>query len=100
MAFYDKLCKPAQFYLLISLVSYTFILLQNLTSPNQFCMGPYSCENENKPLIMIGQLIYIAFWTWLLNMICKINTSISWFIVLLPFILFFVILLAILFNGN
>jgi hypothetical protein len=100
MPFYDKLCKPAQFYLLISLVSYTLILLQNLTSPNQFCMGPYSCTNENKPLIMVAQLIYIAFWTWLLNLICKINTSISWVIVLLPFILFFVILLAILFNGN
>jgi hypothetical protein len=47
---------------------------------------------------MVGQLIYIAFWTWLLNIICKINTNISWFIVLLPFVLFFVILLAILFN--
>jgi hypothetical protein len=98
MAFYDKLCKPAQFYLLISLVSYTLILIQNLTSPNQFCLGSYSCESENKPLIMIGQLLYIAFWTWLLNIICKINTTISWAIVLLPFVLFFIILLALLFN--
>jgi len=98
MAFYDKLCKPAQFYLLISLVSYTLILIQNLASPNQFCLGSYSCESNNTPLIMIGQLIYIAFWTWLLNLICKINTSISWVIVLLPFVLFFIILLALLFN--
>jgi len=99
MAFYDKLCKPAQFYLLISLISYTILLIQNLTSPHEFCMGPYSCETESKPLIMIGQLIYIAFWTWVLNLICKINTSLSWFLVLLPFILLFVILLAVLF-GN
>ena len=56
--------------------------------------------HDNQPLVMVGQLIYIAFWTWLLNMICKINTGISWLIVLFPFILFFIIFLAVVFNGR
>ena len=56
--------------------------------------------HDNQPLVMVGQLIYIAFWTWLLNMICKINTGISWAIVLFPFILFFIIFLAVVFSGR
>jgi len=99
MKIYDKLCKPAQLYLLISLVAYVIILIQNIASPDRFTLGPYSCMHDNQPLVMVAQLIYIAFWTWLLNMICKINTGISWLIVLFPFILFFVIFLAILFTG-
>ena len=100
MKFYDKLCKPAQLYLLISLVVYVMILIQNIASPDRFSLGPYSCMHDNQPLVMVGQLIYIAFWTWLLNMICKINTGISWAIVLFPFILFFIIFLAVVFNGR
>ena len=100
MKFYDKLCKPAQLYLLISLVVYVIILIQNIASPDRFTLGPYSCMHDNQPIVMVGQLIYIAFWTWLLNMICKINTGISWLIVLFPFILFFVVFLAVVFNGR
>ena len=99
MKFYDKLCKPAQLYLLISLVMYVMILIQNIASPDRFSLGPYSCMHDNQPLMMVAQLIYIAFWTWLLNMICKINTGISWVIVLFPFILFFIVFLAVIFNG-
>jgi hypothetical protein len=100
MKFYDKLCKPAQLYLLISLVAYVIILIQNIASPDRFTLGPYSCMHDNQPLLMVGQLIYIAFWTWLLNMICKINTGISWLIVLFPFILFFIIFLSVVFQGR
>ena len=99
MKLYDSLCNPAKLYLLISLVAYGIILLQNVFTPNRFSLGPYSCDHENCPLILMLQLVYIAFWTWLLQMICKINTSISWLIVLFPFILYFVILVAILVDG-
>jgi hypothetical protein len=99
MKFYDKLCNPAKLYLLISMVVYVVILLQNLFTPNRFTLGPYSCAHDNCPLILILQLLYIAFWTWLLQMICKINTSISWFIVLLPFILYFILLIALMVDG-
>ena len=99
MKFYDKLCNPAKLYLLLSMVVYVVILFQNLFHPRHFSLGPYSCEHENCPLILILQLVYIAFWTWLLQMICKINTSISWVIVLFPFILYFILLLALMVDG-
>jgi len=97
MKFYDKLCKPAQLYLLISIFVYVVVLLQNLASPNRFTMGPYS-SNENQTKMLIFQLLYIGIWTILLNEICKINKNISWLIVLFPFILFFVIFLAAIFK--
>ena len=99
MKLYDTLCNPAKLYLLISMVAYGIILLQNVFTPNRFSLGPYSCAHENCPLILMLQLVYIAFWTWILQLICKINTSISWFIVLFPFILYFVLLVAILLDG-
>ena len=99
MKLYDSLCNPAKLYLLISMVAYGIIVLQNVFAPNRFSLGPYSCAHENCPLILMLQLVYIAFWTWILQMICKINTSISWFIVLLPFILYFIILMAIIVDG-
>jgi hypothetical protein len=43
--------------------------------------------------------VYIFFWTWVLDLICKINTGISWVIVLFPFVLFFLILALVLING-
>jgi hypothetical protein len=50
-------------------------------------------------LLLLIQALYILFWTWLLNLICKVNKGISWIIVLFPFILFFLALGIILFQG-
>jgi hypothetical protein len=39
------------------------------------------------------KVIYILFWTWVLNLMCKDgHTGIAWFLVLLPFIMLFVIM--------
>jgi hypothetical protein len=41
----------------------------------------------------IVKLIYILFWSWVLNLICKDgHTGISWLLVLFPFILLFVMM--------
>jgi hypothetical protein len=94
-----KLCKPAKFYLFLSVISYSLILLQNIGNTNKFSLGIYSC-NHSKPGLFLGcQALYIILWTWLLNMICKINPNISWVIVLFPFILFFLLLGLVLLQG-
>lgn len=99
MKVYDKLCNPAKFYFIIATVSYILILLQNIGTPNRFVLGSYSCRHSSPGLLLILQAVYIVFWTWVLNLICKVNTSISWIIVLFPFILLFVILGLVLFQG-
>jgi uncharacterized membrane protein len=39
-------------------------------------------------------MVIILFWTWVLNLMCKDGHSeVAWFLVLLPFVIFFMILL-------
>jgi hypothetical protein len=99
MKLYDKLCNPAKFYFILSTVTFIFVILQNIGTPNRFTLGNYSCRHSNPGLLLLVQAFYILFWTWLLNVICKINTSISWVIVLFPFILLFIALGLVLFQG-
>ena len=99
MKIYDRLCDPAKFYFIIATISYILILLQNLGERGRFALGSYSCRHSNPILLLVVQALYILFWTWLLNLICKLNKNISWVIVLFPFLLFFVALGIVLFQG-
>ena len=89
----QALCNPAMFYLVISGISFLFILFQNLNNPNEYCVGSMKCNTEKKPVVFIGKVLYILFWTWLLDLMCKGGyTNLAWFILFLPFILFFILL--------
>jgi hypothetical protein len=88
-----ELCTPAMLYFVISIVSLAIVLLQNLSNQNSYNVGSFSCRVPSTALVFIIKLIYILFWTWILNLICKDgHTSISWLLVLLPWILLFVIM--------
>jgi hypothetical protein len=87
----NELCSPASFYFIISIVSLVLIALQNLGNKKQFCLGSFSCQVPSTIMVLLGNLFYILFWTWVLNLICKDgHTSVSWLLVLLPFIFTFV----------
>ena len=69
------------------------LLLQNLGNQNSYNVGSFSCRVPNTALVFIIKLIYILFWTWVLNLICKDgHTTISWLLVLLPWIMLFVMM--------
>jgi len=91
---FSKLCTPAMLYFVLSIISFILMAFQNMSGDqHKYCLGTYSCQVENKPGIFIFKLVYILFWTWVLNLLCKSGyTGISWFLVLLPFILLFVLL--------
>lgn len=97
-----KLCNPAYFYLVISVISLVIMTMQNVNSSSMYCVGEYSCPVPNKAIVFIIKVLYIVFWTWLLNLICKSGAPIvSWILVLLPFVLmFFLIATFILYNGR
>ena len=99
MKLFDKLCQPAKFYFILSMISYILIILQNIGNTQRFYLGNYSCTHSNPALVLITQGIYIILWTWILNIICKVNPGISWVIVLFPFILSFILLGLLLFQG-
>ena len=88
-----ELCTPSLVYFVISIISLVVVLLQNLGNTNSYHVGSFSCRVPNTAVIFIIKLIYILFWTWILNLICKDGHSeISWLLVLFPFILLFVIM--------
>ena len=88
-----ELCTPAMIYFVISMVSLVMVLLQNLGNQHSYNVGSFSCRVPNTTLVFIVKLIYILFWTWVLNLICKDGHSeISWLLILIPWILLFVII--------
>jgi len=87
------LCRPALIYFIISVIALIMLLFQNLGNNNRYNVGSFSCSVPNTVAIFIIQLLYILFWTYILNLICKDGHSgISWLLLLFPFLLFFVII--------
>ena len=93
------LCTPSLIYFIISIISLLILFLQNLTNNHSYHVGSFSCQVPNTMLIFFFKLIYILFWTWILNLICKDgHAGISWLLILFPFILLFVIIGLIMIN--
>jgi hypothetical protein len=88
-----ELCTPAMLYFVISMLFLFLAVLQNLGNSNSYNLGSFSCSVPNTMLVFVIQLIYILFWTYVLNLICKDgHVGLSWLLVLLPWILLFVII--------
>ena len=96
-----NLCTPAYVYLVISSVALVVMFLQNIGNTKIYCLGSYSCDVSNTTMIFVIKLIYILFWTWILNLMCKDGHSgIAWFLVVLPFVLLFVVLGSVMIHQN
>lgn len=88
-----ELCTPAALYFVISIIALVIVLLQNLGNRDSYNVGNFSCRVPNTAFVFIIKFIYIVFWTYVLNLICKDgHIGISWLLVLLPWILLFVIM--------
>ncbi len=97
MADYPKslkeLCTPASLYFVISMVSLFIVLMQNLGHSNSYHVGSFSCRVPSTMAVFAIKLIYVLFWTYVLNLICKDgHTTLSWLLVLFPWILLFVMI--------
>jgi hypothetical protein len=88
-----ELCTPALVYFVISIISLVVVLLQNLGNQNSYNVGSFSCRVPNTTAIFIVKLVYVLFWTYVLNLICKDgHVGLSWLLVLLPWLLLFVMI--------
>ncbi len=71
-----SLCTPAIIYFVLGIISITIIVLQKSSAIN-----------------LLFEIFSIALLTWFLNYLCKKGYSnVSWFFVLLPYILLFAVL--------
>jgi hypothetical protein len=91
-----SICPPAFLYLIISLIVLGVIAFQNAGNTDLHSVGPYSCSVSSTWLIFLLEVIYIVFWAWILNIFCSAGyTWLSWLFVLVPFIVFFILILTV-----
>ena len=94
----QKLCKPAYVYLVLSVIAIILLMFQNKDNSNVYCVGKMTCNVPSTPLVFAAKVIYTIFWTFVLNSICKAGyPGFSWFMVMLPFVLFFFALTSLIF---
>lgn len=90
---FRNLCTPAFVYLFISVLAFIVIAVQNFGNTTKYCIGQFECYLPNTFIMFVFKALYILFWTFVLNSLCKAGyREISWFIVLLPILLLFIIL--------
>lgn len=87
------LCTPSKLYFGLSAFLLFVMFLQNLGNTTSYHLGCYSCVVSSTILVFSFKFLYILFWTWILNLMCKDGKkNIAWFLFLFPFLLLFVIL--------
>lgn len=70
MLTYEELCTPAKIYIVLSVISILFSILNSFSFTS-----------------ILLKLFFIPLWAWLLNYLCNIGfETVSWIIVFLPFI--------------
>lgn len=89
----SQLCTPSYIYLIISVLGMVVSGFQNMGNSKKYTLGMYSCRVPSCIGVFMVKVLYIIFWTWVLNLICKDGHSgIAWLLVLFPFIMLFVIM--------
>jgi hypothetical protein len=90
----QSLCTPALIFFTLSVISLFIMLFDNLENTHSYCFGNVSCNVANTSTIFIVEILFLVFWTWVLNFICSRGyVNFAWFILLFPYILLFAFLL-------
>ena len=92
-----QLCWPAFTYFIFSLfflIVNIFLNINNAEGNKDFheAMKHFKLSSDYIFVIYISNLIYVLFWTYILNLICKDKKSwLSWLLILLPTISLFML---------
>ena len=83
-----QLCNPALFYFVISAIGILISLFQNLGNSGIYTLGHLNYQVPSTVIIFLIKIIYVIFWTWILNLICKDgHNGIAWLLVFFPLII-------------
>lgn len=70
-----SLCSPALLYLIISIIAIIMMIVKKMQA-----------------MSIVVKALFVVIWTWFLNFLCnKGHEGISWFLVIMPFVLFLVV---------
>lgn len=86
-AAFKYLCLPSKVYFVLSVIG----ILSSLLMPAVF--------GNLHILFQVVHLVYVVFWTWVLNLICKAGYKwLSWVLVLAPYVVAFLLVTFVLNN--
>lgn len=95
----DKMCTPAQIYLIISVILLILSYFGMSAISQQLTLNQsghpvlhslnFTYQKDTRTSYVV-QAVLIVLWTWLLSYLCnKGYSQLSWFLVLLPWVLMF-----------
>ena len=88
-----NLCTPSYVYLVVSTIILIVMIIQNRNFSDTYCLGSYSCNVSSTMMVFTIKILYILFWTWVLNLICRAGApTFAWLLVLFPIVLMFVLI--------
>ena len=88
-----SLCTPAFIYVVLSSIGIIILAYHNYENSNLYCVGNVKCPVQSTTPMFVAKVLYVIFWTFVLNTLCNYGYyKLSWFILLLPFIIFFIII--------
>lgn len=93
------MCTPAQIYLVVSVIMMILSYFGMTAISQQLTMNQnghpalhslnFTYQKDSKTSYVV-QAVFIVLWTWLLSYLCnKGYSELSWFLVLLPWVLMF-----------
>jgi hypothetical protein len=95
----DKICTPAQIYLIVSVILLILSYFGMTAISQQLTLNQsghpalhslnFTYQKDTRTSYVV-QAVLIVLWTWLLSYLCnKGYSQLSWFLVLLPWVLMF-----------
>ena len=91
-----KLCAPSKIYFFMAIILLFLSFVNDLQNKDKdkVCLGKLKCKN--KLLYYLLNVLFILFWTWILNKLCISGwVKLSWFLLVFPFfilvVLFFMV---------
>ena len=88
------LCTPAYVYLGVSILGFISLLIQKSNEVNKYKVGAWETKTPcHNITFFIFKAIYILFWTFILDKLCKNGyRTLAWFLFLMPLIFMFILI--------
>jgi hypothetical protein len=86
---FTDMCTPAKIYFIISVIAILMMIVAT------------KYTKIIDVAMIIGKIIMVIFWTFILTLLCSNGySSLAWFLVLLPFIIFLLAFIFILYSAK